>query len=89
MFHEFISNKILQNITQSLQVLWLHGFQQNSLEGIEEFTLLEELDIRLTEITDLTPLLALPNLQEVYIDGSMLNAADAIRDRAAFEIVVE
>jgi hypothetical protein len=73
----------------SLRHLSLAGTSFLSIEGIEEFKELQTLRITFTHIADLTPLLLLPNLREVYIDSSMQGVADSIRDRAEFEFVVE
>jgi hypothetical protein len=61
---------------------------QISLKGIEEFTKLRVLYISRTGITDLTPLLALTDLKEVYISSDMMGYFDEIRDMSHFEVFI-
>jgi Leucine-rich repeat (LRR) protein len=72
----------------SLETLHLHQTKFTSLKGIEDFTELRVLYISRTGITDLTPLLTLPNLKEVYISSDMMEYFNEIRDAAQFEVFV-
>jgi hypothetical protein len=58
------------------------------LNGIERLANLERIELIGLPITDLSPLLHIPHLHTLIIDRTLLEAADAIRSRAGFEIVV-
>ncbi|MDK2982067.1 MAG: hypothetical protein PWQ55_2414 [Chloroflexota bacterium] len=73
----------------NLQKLVARSAPLRSLEGIEELAMLQEVYISDTPLTDLSPLLALPRLQKVEISEDMRPYAEAIADRATFEIVYQ
>ncbi|MBR0040866.1 MAG: hypothetical protein IJP64_05755 [Oscillospiraceae bacterium] len=56
---------------QSLRVVDLWGCPVSSLQGVQNLTELEELNIADTAVTDLTPLLELPTLRRVTVNGEM------------------
>lgn len=60
-----------------------------SLAGIDELSQLHQ--IRLSEISDadLMPLLALPTLQEIYLDASLQESAQELSEKAKFKIIFE
>ena len=64
----------------TLEDLVLSGENITGIEGIEEFTRLRRLDISYSHVTDLTPLLSLPYLNEVWVSPDMLGAVREIRD---------
>ena len=70
----------------TLEDLVIHRTKITSLGGIEEYTRLQKLDISNTGITDLEPLLLLPDLKEVRVSPYMLSPVREIRDRANFII---
>lgn len=76
---------------QNLQILYLPDSNQlTSLEGIEEHAALR--DIALPEcmnITDFTPLLALPNLEHLSLSPNMKETAEKQLEGAAFEVTYE
>lgn len=72
-----------------LQKLFLKKLPLASLDGIEKFTALSDLDLTGTNLSDLSPLLALPSLETLTLDESMRAAGEAIAPEAAFEIVYQ
>lgn len=74
---------------EGLQELYLTGTKLLGLTGIESHKGLVYLNISGTLIRNLSPLLLLPDLQQVVVDFSMLNAAEAIAADATFEIKYE
>ena len=73
----------------SLQNLMLRKAPLQSLDHIEVFTTLERLYLSETMVHDLTPLLALPNLQMIEVDQNMQEAANAVINQAQFEIILQ
>ncbi len=72
-----------------LDSLSLKQASLDSLDGIEIFESLSFLDLSGTELTDLSPLLALPALRTLALDESMRAAGDAIAPEAGFEITYQ
>ena len=68
----------------TLHTLILVDSGLTSLKGIEEFINLTHLSINRTNISDLSPLLLLPGLQEVRVSPPMANAAREIEEVAGF-----
>ncbi|MCL2083735.1 MAG: protein kinase [Oscillospiraceae bacterium] len=83
----FDSLDYVRPFSESLRELWVYGTELSSLDGIEEFTGLEVLSINQTRVSDLSPLLSLPNLRYIEVSESMRGAVEAIEDRAGLEIV--
>jgi Leucine-rich repeat (LRR) protein len=50
---------------------------------------LENIYLSETMVHDLTPLLALPNLQMIEVDQNMQEAANAVINQAQFEIILQ
>ncbi|MGV8027002.1 MAG: protein kinase [Anaerolineaceae bacterium] len=73
----------------SLRNLMLRKAPLQSLDHIDTFTMLERLYLSETMVHDLTPLLALPNLQLVEVDQNMQEAANAVINQALFEIIFQ
>lgn len=71
---------------ESLHILDISTTKIKSLNGIEAFINLEVLHIQHCDISDLEPLLSLPNLKEIEVSEDMREAVEAIADRAVFEI---
>lgn len=72
---------------ETLKILMLRKTPLRSLDGIQEHAMLQELYLSETSLTDLNPLLELPRLQKVEVSEDMRPYAEAIADRAGFEIV--
>lgn len=72
---------------ETLKILMLRKTPLRSLDGIQEHAMLQELYLSETPLTDLNPLLELPRLQKVEVSEDMRPYAEAIADRAGFEIV--
>ena len=72
----------------SLRTLMINMTRIRSLEGIEEFTELEVLNISRINVSDFTPLLLLPNLRVLYVSPNMLSALAEIRDQIQFEVIL-
>ncbi len=64
----------------SLRSLSLRRTQLPSLEGIDRFKLLEKMDLYQSLLSDLTPLLSLPNLYEISIDETMRGTAETLEN---------
>lgn len=73
---------------EGLRVLSLRQTQFPSLDGIERFGFLEKLDLCRSMATDMSPLLSLPSLIAVSVDGSMRGAMEALGS-PPFEIKYE
>jgi serine/threonine protein kinase len=71
----------------ALKILMLRKAPLRSLDGIADHPLLESLHMSETQVTDLSPLLALPHLQTVEISQDMRSAAEAVEDQASFDII--
>ena len=63
---------------QGLHFVDLRGCPVTSLQGVQNLTELEELNIADTAVTDLTPLLELPALRRVIVNGDMKAAIDSL-----------
>lgn len=73
----------------SLRTLSVRKAPLQSLDQIETLPTLERIYLSETQVLDLAPLLNLPRLQTVEVDASMRQSAEAIVDRAHFEIVYQ
>jgi Leucine-rich repeat (LRR) protein len=73
----------------ALRTLVLHKSQLQTLEGIQALPQLEVIHLANTPVRDLSPLLALPNLQRVIVSEDMRPAVDALAGKANFEIVYQ
>lgn len=73
---------------RGLEYLVLSDTPLASLEGIGVHTQLKTLELANTAVSDLTPLLALPALEQVTVSESMRACAEAIAEKARFEIVI-
>jgi len=71
----------------SLQTLVMRKAPLQSLAGINTFPLLEQVYLSETQLIDLSPLLDLPRLQLVEVDESMRKTAEAIAEKAQFDII--
>ncbi len=69
-----------------LQELFMDEVYLDDLTGIGELPYLTDLRFTSMHIEDLSPLLALKYLKRLEVDGGMKAAADAIADKARFEI---
>jgi len=74
---------------EGIEELYLTGTKLTDLNGIEAHENLVYLNVSETRVRDLSPLLLLPNLQQVTVDTSMKKAADAIAAKALFKISYE
>ncbi|MCL2020145.1 MAG: serine/threonine protein kinase [Oscillospiraceae bacterium] len=83
---DFDSLEYISSFKSSLRDLWIYNTKLTSLDGIEEFTSLEVLSMTQTGISDLSPLLSLPNLRYVEVSESMRGAVEAIEEAAGFEV---
>ncbi|NTV37467.1 MAG: hypothetical protein HGA53_10995, partial [Anaerolineaceae bacterium] len=63
--------------------------QIQSLDTIQNFTVLEEIYLSQTSVVDLSPLLALPRLRLVEVDEKLRAAAEALADQAQFKIIFQ
>lgn len=70
-----------------LQVLKIRKAPLQTLDHIETHPLLEEIYLSETQLLDLSPLLNLPRLRIVEVDGHLRTAAEAIAGQAAFKII--
>ncbi|MCL2080276.1 MAG: protein kinase [Oscillospiraceae bacterium] len=84
----FNSLEYISSFKSSLRDLWVYNTELASLDGIEEFTSLEVLSITQTSVSDLSPLLPLPNLRYVEVSENMRGAFKAIEGASEFEIVL-
>jgi hypothetical protein len=71
----------------SLQELFMDNVFISDLSGIEKLSYLTSIQMTNMPVNDLSPLLSLPYLRQIEIDEGMCKAAEAIADRAHFEIV--
>jgi len=74
---------------EGLEELYLNETKLSDLTGIEAHASLVYLNISKTRVQDLSPLLSLPDLQQVIVDTSMKKAVEAIAAKALFEIIYE
>ncbi|HZW04074.1 MAG TPA: protein kinase, partial [Anaerolineaceae bacterium] len=73
----------------SLRTLVIRKAPLQSLEQVDELPMLEQIYLSETQLTDLSPLLALPRLNLVEVDESMRKAAEAVAESAQFSIVYQ
>lgn len=72
---------------QNLKYLYVRQTVVESLSGIEGFPYLEQIGLSDVLDRDLTPLLSLPQLQEVHLDESLREEAKNDLPQAAFRII--
>lgn len=73
----------------SVRSLSLKDLNMVSLKGMERFLRLEQLNLSNTAVKDLSPLLSLPNLKTVIVDGSMKDAVGALGEGVSFSVIYE
>lgn len=74
---------------KGLEKLYLNETKLSDLTGINIHEGLTYLNISKTRVRDLSPLLALPRLEQVVVDAAMRKAAEAVAAGAKFEIIYE
>jgi serine/threonine protein kinase len=72
-----------------LQVLKARKAPLQTLDHIETHRLLEEIYLSETQLFDLAPLLDLPRLRLVEVDGNLRVAAEAVAGKASFKIIYQ
>ena len=72
-----------------MENLYLNETKLSNLTGITAHKNLTYLNISGTRIRDLSPLLALPYLQQVVVDTAMRKAVETIAAEAKFAIIYE
>lgn len=72
---------------KSLMRLFIRQTTVKTISGIEEFTYLEQIGLSGVSDGDLTPLMALPRLEEAHLDEAMRQVAERDLKQAAFDIL--
>ena len=73
----------------SLQMLMIRKAPLKTLDNVWLHPMLEQIYLSETHLLDLTPLLNLPRLQLAEVSESMREAAEAIAEKAKFEIIYQ
>ena len=72
---------------RSLKYLYADQILLDTLDGIGEFSRLEQIGLGYVADGDLSPLLSLPQLREAHLDGALRDAAAETLSQAQFKII--